>query len=101
MRPQRLKRGQKTPKCPEMAKNGTFFPITFYPSYRFLKIIYVNIKKVIFDPEKTPVRVPWGLLGLKNTPFGGLFLMFVENAVLYVVIGVLYVAEFKFTGPNT
>ena len=27
--------------------------------------------------------------------------MFVENAVLYVVIGVLYVAEFKFTGPNT
>ena len=27
--------------------------------------------------------------------------MFVENAILYVVIGVFYVAEFKFTGPNT
>ena len=25
--------------------------------------------------------------------------MFVKNDVLYVVIGVLYVAEFKFTGP--
>ena len=27
--------------------------------------------------------------------------MFVENAILYVVIGVIYGAEFKFTGPNT
>ena len=26
--------------------------------------------------------------------------MFVENAILYVVIGVLYVAEFKFTGGH-
>ena len=26
--------------------------------------------------------------------------MFVKNAILYVVIGVIYGAEFKFTGPN-
>ena len=27
--------------------------------------------------------------------------MFVENAILYVVIEVFYGAKFKFTGPNT
>ena len=27
--------------------------------------------------------------------------MIVKNAILYVVIGVFYGAEFKFTGPNT
>ena len=27
--------------------------------------------------------------------------MFVENAILYVVVGIFYGAEFKFTGPNT
>ena len=40
------------------------------------------------------------LLGLK-TPLLELFLMFVQNTIMYVVIVVFYVAEFKFTGPNT
>ena len=40
------------------------------------------------------------LLGLK-TPFWGLFLMFVQNAIMYVVIVVSYGVEFKFTGLNT
>ena len=41
------------------------------------------------------------LLALKNTPFWGFFLMFVQNVIMYVVIVVFYGAEFKFTGPNT
>ena len=40
------------------------------------------------------------LLGLK-TPLLGLFLMFVQNAIMYVVIVFFYGAEFKFTGLNT
>ena len=44
------------------------------------------------------VRVPRGLLGLKH-PFLGLFLMFVGNAILYVVIGVLMVLNSNLQVP--
>ena len=40
------------------------------------------------------------LLGLK-TPLFGLFLMFLQNAIMYVVTVVFYGTEFKFTGLNT
>ena len=60
----------------------------------------MNIKSLLLTLEKTPVRVPWGRLGLK-TPLFGLFMMIVKNAILYVIIGVFDGAEFKFTGTNT
>ena len=40
------------------------------------------------------------LLGLK-TPLLGLFLMFVQNTIMYAVIVFFYGCEFKFTGPDT
>ena len=51
-------------------------------------------KSITVDPEKTLVRVPRGLLGLK-IPLLGLFLMFVQN--VNVAIVVLFSAEFKLT----
>ena len=65
-----------------------------------MEIIVVNIKSLLLTLGKLRFASP-GDLGLKNTPFWGLFLMFVKNAILYVVIEVFYGAEFKFTGPNT
>ena len=43
---------------------------------------------------------PGALLGLKNTLFWGLFLLFVQNAIMYVFLVVTYGAEFKFTCLN-
>ena len=42
-----------------------------------------------------------GALRAKKHPFWGFFLMFVQNAIMYVVIVVFYGAEFKFLGLNT
>ena len=43
-------------------------------------------KSVTADPGKTLVRVP-----------GGLFLVFVQNVIMYVFIVVFHSADFKFT----
>ena len=54
----------------------------------------MDIKVLLLNPEK--LRVPRELLMLKH-PFWGLFLMFVKNDIIYVVIVVFYSADFKFT----
>ena len=95
MRPQ----GPKMVKKPQIGQNDTFALWLFLlpldlsetvPKYGDICFCYEQ-KVSTFDPGKTP----WLKL-----PFWGLFMMFVWNAVMYVVI-VFYGAEFKLTCPNT
>ena len=79
LRPQGPKWGQKTPKKPQTDQNHTFALYLFiHPSDlyeilpKFGDTCYEH-KSIILDPEKTRVRVPRGLLGLKIHPFWVLF----------------------------
>ena len=77
-----------------MAKNDTVCPITFIHALDFSETFQkfedngCEHKIVIVDPGKTLVRAP-GAFRAKKHPFWGAFLMFVENAILYIIIGVL------------
>ena len=73
-------RGSKVAKEPQNAQNGQkwqFWIMTylldFSENFPKCEENWYEHKVVIADPGKTPVRVPWGLLGLKNTPFWGFF----------------------------
>ena len=69
---------KKAPKCPKVAKNGTFCLILIHPLF-FLKlgqnveVIVPNIKTTVTDLGKTLVRIPRGLLGPKTPLFGAVF----------------------------
>ena len=57
--------------------------------------LVINIKVLLLTPKNSGSYPP-DLLGLK-TPLLGLFLMFVQNVIMYVSIVVFYSVEFKFT----
>ena len=55
----------------------------------------MSIQLVLLTPAKLWFCVP-GLS--KNIPFRGVFIVFVQNAIMGFMI---YGTEFEFTGPNT
>ena len=95
---------QKPLKKPQIGQNHTFCLITLHPSIHPSDLYEIlpncgdtcyEHNSITVDPENSGSS-PRGLLGLK-IPLLGLFLMFVQNVIMYVAIVVFYSAEFKFT----
>ena len=58
-------------------------------------------KTTVVDLDKILVRVPWGHLGLKNTPFWGCFFQICRIIDMHVVLVVFHGAELKNKCFNT